>query len=108
MEELTNFYDELKKSVQAEAKKLADNLIENNPNEYNPREVDYGYYHNGTGFSCYGKDTEYDENKAFEHAIDKIATDIANSGDDYEFYYKFFVENNKLTEALAKLIKTMK
>lgn len=108
MEELTNFYEELKKAVYSEADKLSEKLIEEDPEKYNPVIIDYGYYNNGVGFACYGKTKEFDEDKAFEDAVNDISVDIANAGADYEFYYKFFAENNKLTEALAKLIQTMK
>lgn len=104
---LQAFYDELKKAVYDETGKLSEKLIENNPEEYAAGVSDCGYYNNGVGFVRIDPEQEYDEDKTFDDALQEIAVDVANEGCNYDFNQKFFVENNKITEILAKLIKTM-
>lgn len=77
---------------------IADKLIENNPEDYEKGYVDYGYYHNGVGMACYGKEMEYDEDKAFEDAKEKIIEDIQI----YAGKRKGF-PNGYLDELLAKV-----
>jgi hypothetical protein len=103
-EELIEFYEELKDAVNNEAYKLADELIEKNPEDYSLGTSDYGYYHNGVGFATIGESEDFDEDLAYKDAIELIAQDINNNGEDYEFFYKFFANNDKLQSALAKLI----
>ena len=103
-EELIEFYEELRDAVEKQAEHLADYLIENNPEDYFIGKSDYGHYNNGVGFVTIGEQDEFDEDKALLDAYERMAQDISNGGDDLELYYKLFVENNRLTSALAKLI----
>ncbi len=107
IENLIDFYGEFKKAVEDLAQKRAEQLIEEKPEDYNPQVVDCGYYNNGVGFACYGKETEYNEDQARIDALEEIAEDLANGGQDLESYYSLFAENNKITSLLAKLVQDM-
>ena len=98
MEALDDFNEVIKNLASEEAERL----IERDPEKYYLRTNDYGYYNNGVGMDCYGKEDEYDEDQAYEDAIEAIAIDIANGSE----YYQLF-DNNKFTEALAKYIRTL-
>ena len=103
-EELTEFYDELKDVLNKHAEHLADYLIENNPEDYLIGYSDRGYEDFGYGLVKLDEQPEFDEDKALLDAYERMAQDINNGGNDLELYYHLFVENNKLTSALAKLI----
>jgi hypothetical protein len=103
-EELIEFYEELRDAVLRQAEHLADYLIENNPEDYVIGKSDCGYYNNGVGFVTIDEQDEFDEDKALIDAYERMAQDINNGGDDLELYYNFFVENDRLKSALAKLI----
>lgn len=95
----------LRKAIKQLAEKRAEQLIENNPIKYEKGEGDYGYYNNGCGVVCYGKEPIYDENKAYVDAIEEVATDIANESYDYEYAIKLFIDNKELTSQLAEWIR---
>lgn len=101
------FIAELRKAIQKESTDLAKTLIERDPEKYYVGESDYGYYNNGIGMACYGKEKIYDDDKAYNDARDTIAEDIANESVQYEYAIKLFIENKELTTALAKWIKTL-
>lgn len=103
-EELIEFYEELKDALEKQAQDLADYLIENNPEDYLVGYSDRGYEDFGYGLVKLDEQPEFDEDRALVDAYERMAQDINNSGEDLELYYKLFVENNKLTSALAKLI----
>ena len=103
-EELIEFYEELKDALNKHAEHLADYLIENNPEDYLVGYSDRGYEDFGYGLVKLDEQPEFDEDKALLDAYERMAQDINNGGDDLELYYQLFVENNKLTSALAKLI----
>lgn len=103
-EELIEFYEELKDAVEKQAEKLSKYLIENNPEDYFIGKSDCGCYNNGVGFVTIDEQDEFDEDKALRDAYERMAQDINNGGDDLELYYHLFIENNKLTSALANLI----
>ena len=92
--------DELRKMIS----KQADRLMEEDPEKYYEGTRDYGYYDNGVGMACYGKEKVYDEDQAYEDAKKLIAEDVANGSADYETAYTLFIDNNKITSALAKFI----
>lgn len=103
-EELIEFYEELKDALAEQAEKLADHLIEENPEEYLIGYSDRGYEDFGYGLVKLDEQPEYDEDKALLDAYETMAYDINNGGDYMELYHCLFAENNKLTFALAKLI----
>lgn len=103
-EELIEFYEELKDALEKQAQDLADKLIEKNPEYYLIGYTDRGLEDFGYGLVKLDEQPEFDEDKAIEDAYERLAQDINNGGDDLELYYKLFVENNRLTSALAKLI----
>lgn len=94
--------DEFNEIIRKLASEEAQRLIENDPEEYFIEEADYGYYNNGVGMACYGKEKIYDEDRAYEDAIEAIAIDVANDGD----YFRV-LEMEKVKEALAKHIRTL-
>lgn len=99
------FIAELRKAIRKEATDLAKTLIEKDPEKYYTGECDFGYYDNGCGMACYGKEKRYDEDRAYTDALIVIADDIANESSDYEYAIKLFVNNKDLTKELAKWIK---
>ena len=103
-EELIEFYEELRDAVEKQAEHLANYLIEENPEEYLIGYSDRGYEDFGYGLVKLDEQREFDEDRALLDAYERMAQDINNGGNDLELYYQFFVENNKLTTALAKLI----
>ena len=107
MFEIENFNTELTKRVRDLASEIAESLIEKNPEDYYVNTVDYGYYDNGVGTACYGKEEVFDDDRAYEDALEVIATDIANGSNDYETAIKLFLEDEKITSALAKYILTL-
>lgn len=107
MFEIEDFNTELAKRVKELASEMAESLIENNPEKYHVDTADYGYYNNGVGMACYGKEEVYDDDKAYEDALEVIATDIANGSYDYETAIKLFMQDEKITSALAKYILTL-
>ena len=96
----------LKEAVQALASQRADELIEKKPEEYYTGTADYGYYNNGLGMACYGTESTYDEAKAYDDAIEELSIDIANGSQNLETVSKLFIDNNKLSTALAQLVAT--
>lgn len=56
--------------------KIAKKLIEKNPDKYLLGEDDYGYYNNGVGMACYGKEKVYDEEQAYEDAKEYLIENI--------------------------------
>lgn len=101
------FLAELRRATCREISKLLEKLIEDDPEKYCTGTTDYGYYNNGIGMACYGKEKTYDDDKAYNDARDAIAEDIANESVQYEYAIKLFIENKELTTALAKWIKTL-
>ena len=99
------FIAELRKAIRKEATDLAKTLIEKDPEKYYLGEYDYGYYDNGVGMVCCGKEKIYDDDRAYTDALIVIANDIANESSDYEYAIKLFVNNKDLTMELAKWIK---
>lgn len=99
------FIAELRKAIRKEATYLAKTLIEKDPEKYYLGESDYGYYDNGVGMECYGKEKIYDDDRAYTDALIVIANDIANESSDYEYAIKLFINNKDLTMELAKWIK---
>lgn len=104
---LDDFYNALKETLYKKASEISESLIESNPDDYNPQEVDCGYYNNGVGYAFYGKEIEYNEERAFKDAVEEIADDFENLSQKYESCYQFFAEEEKLSKALADLIRTM-
>lgn len=51
---------------------VAQDLIEENPDNYNPQWADYGYINNGVGWVCCGGEYTYDEDQAREDAKEKL------------------------------------
>lgn len=94
--------DEFNEIIRKLASEEAQRLIENDPEKYFIEEADYGYYNNGVGMACYGKEKIYDEDQAYEDAIEAIAIDVANDGDYFQV-----LEMEKVKEALAKHIRTL-
>lgn len=92
--------DTLKNIVRDLASDEAQRLIENNPDKYYKGESDYGCYNNGCGMASYGSEPLYDEDLAYEDALEAIAIDTANGG---EYYH--LLENEKLTSAIAEFIR---
>lgn len=82
------------------ASEEVDRLIERDPEKYYIGEASYGCYNNGVGMASYGSEPEYDEDLAYEDAIEAIAIDTANGG---EYYH--LLENEKLTSAIAQFIR---
>ena len=103
-EELIEFYEELKDALNKHAEWLADRMIEDYPEGYLIGYSDRGYEDFGYGLVKLDEQPEFDEDKALLDAYERMAQDINNGGNDLELYYQLFVENNKLTSALAKLI----
>ena len=103
--ELVEFVAELRKAIYETASERSHKLIEQDPEKYYTGECDFGYYDNGCGMACYGKEKRYDEDTAYSDAINEIADDIANESNDFEYAIKFFVENKELTKKLAKWIE---
>ena len=56
--------------------KIAKELIEKNPDEYLLGEDDYGYYNNGVGMACYGKEKIYNEEQAYKDAKEYLIENI--------------------------------
>lgn len=77
-------------------------LIENDPDKYYQYTADYGYYDNGVVKACYGREKVYDEDRAYEDAIEAIAIDVANGG---EYYH--LLEDNAITTELANYIRKL-
>jgi len=48
--------------------KIAQKLLQQDPDKYYVGETDYGYYNNGVGMACCGKESIYDECQAYEDA----------------------------------------
>lgn len=94
--------DDFNEVIRNLAYEEAERLIERDPEKYYEGEADYGYYNNGVGMACYGKEARYDEDSAYEDAIEAIAVDIANGSE----YFQLF-DDNKFTEALANYIRTL-
>ena len=70
-EELIEFYEELKDALAEQAEKLADHLIEENPEEYLIGYSDRGYEDFGYGPVKLDEQPEYDEDKALLDAYEK-------------------------------------
>lgn len=66
----------LKKELSAYIDKVAEELINDKPEEYEIGETDCGYYNNGVGIACYGKEPVYDEAQAREDAKAEIIRDL--------------------------------
>lgn len=91
-----------KDKVRTLASEEANRLIENDPEKYYIGKADYGHYHNGVGWASYGSESVYDEDRAYEDAIEAIAIDVANGG---EYYH--LLEDNLITSELAQFIRKL-
>lgn len=94
--------DVLKDIVRDLASEESNNLIERDPEKYYQGKASFGSYHNGVGWASYGCEDTYDEDLAYEDALEAIAIDVANGGEQYNL-----LENNKLTSAIANLIRSL-
>ena len=94
--------DVLKDLVRTLASEEAERLIERDPEKYYQGKASFGSYHNGVGWASYGCEDRYDEDLAYEDAIEAIAIDVANGGEEYHL-----LEDNKLTSAIANLIRSL-
>lgn len=56
--------------------KQAQYLLQYYPEKYEAGTTDYGYYHNGVGMACYGKEIVYDTKKAFEDAKERMLHEL--------------------------------
>lgn len=64
------------KELSAYVDKVAKELINDKPEEYEIGETDCGYYNNGVGMACYGKEPVYDEKQARKDAKEAIIRDL--------------------------------
>lgn len=78
-------------------------LEEEDPEKYNERFEDYGYYNNGVGMACCGGEWVYDDEKAHEDAVEKIADSIQDG--DIE-YLDMLLMKKAFRHALADLIRS--
>lgn len=95
----------LKSEISSFLSDVANRLIENNPEDYETGYTDYGYYHNGVGFACCGKEMTYNEDKAYEDAKEKLVEDI----EIYSGKKKGFANGylDELLEKVPSLTKTL-
>ena len=93
--------DELGSIIDEKIESIAEQLIDENPDDYYLGEESLGWYHNGVGMASYGSHKAYDEDKAFEDAKEKLAEDTANGGEDYELLF-----DDKIMTVLAKFISS--
>lgn len=85
-------------------KECSIDLIEKDPDEYYLETTDYGYYNNGVGFaSCGGQEDIYDEDRAYDDAINNLKEELDNPAED--FYYRL-TQNKEFVEALNNIIET--
>ena len=87
--------------IDRELLRMSDKIIEEDPDEYYIGYADYGTYDNGCGKASYGGEKVYDEDKAYEEAIERLAVDTANGGEDYELLC-----NEKILTAIAEFIRS--
>jgi len=103
---MEEFIEQLQSAFKELANKRAQELMEADPEKYITGTTDCGYYNNGVGFApCSDKEYEYDEDRAYEDAVEELSIDIANGSNDFETAIKLFVDNNKLTSALAQYLR---
>ena len=93
--------DELNDVIRDIIHEESNRLIEQDPEEYYIGKENFGSMNNGCGFVKLDGGNVYDEDRAWDDAVEAIAIDIANGSE----YYQLF-DNNKFTEALAKYIRT--
>lgn len=101
MKEIKEFLKAADIALEKVIEDVAETLIDRNPEDYNPEYCDYGCYNNGVGWASYGGQVEYDEDKAREDAIEKIADSFENGETDYYWV----LEDENLCKALANLIR---
>lgn len=101
--ELKNFLRVADAALKKLTESVASDLIENNPEDYNPKFEDYGWYNNGVGMACCGGEWTYNEEKAHEDAKEKIAESIEN---DYIEYLDTLLFNKEFCHALAEYIRS--
>ena len=82
---------------------VANDLIEKSPEDYNPKFEDYGWYNNGVGMACCGGEWTYNEEKAYEDALEKIADSIQDG--DIE-YLDMLLMKEEFCHALAEYIRS--
>lgn len=91
-------------------KKMADFLIEKNPEEYQLNYADYGYIHNGVGMVSCGGEWEYNEEKAYDDAKEILLEELEILARKRkgipEGYLLEFLEHSLLQEDVYNFIKT--
>ena len=102
-----DFIEILKDEIRKMITKQADRLIEDDPEKYYMGRANLGSHQNGIGFVSDKGERVYDEDQAYDDAQELIAEDVANGSGDLETAYNLFIDNNKLTSALAELIKEL-
>lgn len=61
---------------------LAQKKIEREPEEYRTQFCDYGYYNNGCGWVSSGGEWEYDEEQAYNDAVDEMLENVYSENFD--------------------------
>lgn len=101
--ELKDFLRAADKALENLTQKIADKLIEDCPEDYNPQWCSYGSFNNGAGWSECGGEYEYDEDIAYQDALERIADDIEY--ENFE-YIDDLLEYDEFRKTLANLIRS--
>lgn len=91
------------KSIDKLLEEVAQDLIESDEDEYCIGEDDYGCYNNGVGWASFGKEKVFDEQRAFEHAVDKVANNLRDMD---SYYLQCLLEDDDFRKALVDLIRS--
>lgn len=103
--ELIKFIKVADKALDEVVESVMTDLEEDDPEKYNRHFEDYGWYNNGVGMACCGGEYCYDDDKATEDAIDKIADSIEDG--DIE-YLDMLLMKKDFRHALADYIRSTK
>lgn len=86
----------------------ADYLLKKHPERYEQGVADYGYYHNGVGMACCGKETIYNEEAAREDAKELLLKELdiitGRRGDAMTGLLEDIVEVEEVYNSIKQLI----
>lgn len=85
----------------------AEHLINKNAEKYEIGTTDYGYYNNGVGMACCGKETVYDEEQAKKDAKNLLLQELDSLAGKSDQHIEGWLEDIFQVEEVYNYVKNL-